>query len=131
MIAVHAAAAAARERTRVLDAFRIKDATAPERARSLAELGLASDDRTTAGLVQSGVIRGVDTRGRPTVLGDEFVHPRAFYLDETSAIADRDRGFGNLRRRKLLLVFAVGLAVLAAVAALILVLLARAGHYVG
>ena len=131
MIAVHAAAAAARERTRVLDAFRLNDATAPERARPLDELGLAADDRATADLVQSGVIRGVDARGRPTVLGDEFARPKAFYLDEASAIVDRDRGFGNPRRRKLLLLITLGLAVLAAVTALILVLLARAGHYVG
>ena len=131
MLAVHAAAAAARERTRVLDAFRINDATAPERARPLAELGLAADDRAMADLVQSGVIRGVDARGRPTVLGDQFARPSAFYLDEGSAIVDRNRGFGNPRRRKLVLAITIGVAVLAAVLALILVLMARAGHYVG
>jgi hypothetical protein len=87
MIAVHAAAAA-RERTRVLDAFRVHDATAPDRARP-------------------------------------FASPKAFYLDEASAIVDRNRGFGNPRRRKLLLLITIGLAVLAAVLAVILVLLAR------
>ena len=45
MVAIHAAtaaAAAAKARTQVLDTFRIQDATAPERARTLAEIRLAA-----------------------------------------------------------------------------------------
>jgi hypothetical protein len=130
MIALHAAAAA-RERTRVLDAFRIQGATAPERARPLAELELAANDRVMSDLVQAGVIRGVDARGNPTALGDEFALPKAFYLDEASSIADRDKAFGNPRQRKKLLMITISLAALAAAVALLLVLLARGGHYVG
>jgi hypothetical protein len=43
MIAVHAAHAAAQAQARVLDAFRVRNATAPERALPLAELGLSRD----------------------------------------------------------------------------------------
>lgn len=124
MIAVHAAAAAARERNRVLDAFRVQGATAPERARPLAELGLSADDRTIANLVQAGVIRGVDARGRLTVLGDDFARPRGFFLDENQAIADRDRGSISPRRRKVFVVVSIGLGALAALLGLVLL---RAG----
>jgi hypothetical protein len=126
MIALHAAATAARERTRVLDAFRIQAATAPERARPLAELELAANDRVLADLVQAGVVRGVDSRGRPTALGDEFALPKAFYLDEASAIAERNKASGNPRH-----MITIGLTALAAVVALLLVLLARGSHHVG
>ena len=75
--AVVAAAAAARRRRmqRVLDAFRIADATAPERARSLESLGL-SEAREVAELIESGIV----ARG-----GRDL-----WYLNEGAYIAHRD-----------------------------------------
>ena len=91
MIAVHAAHAAAQAQAKVLDAFRVRSATAPERALPLAELGLSSADRTLGAFVASGVVRAVDSRGRPAVIGHESVRPAGFYLDEGAYVAQRDR----------------------------------------
>ena len=91
MIAVQAAHAAAKAKTKVVDAFRIRGATAPERAVSLTELGLASDDRALGALITSGVVRAVDPRGRPVVIGYESSHIAGYYLDEVAYIAERDR----------------------------------------
>ena len=104
MIAINAAASAAKARTRVIDAFRLRGATAPERARPLAELGLASDDRALGAYIASGVIRGVDPRGRPAVIGYEHSRIEGYYLDEGAYMAERDRGGGGLRRSRVLLV---------------------------
>ena len=51
MVAIHAAttaAAAAKARTKVLDTFRTHDATAPTRARTLADIGLAGMTRSAS-----------------------------------------------------------------------------------
>ncbi|HVF40333.1 MAG TPA: hypothetical protein VM939_10560 [Gemmatimonadaceae bacterium] len=87
MIAVHAAVAA-KARETVLDAFRAQGATEAERARSLAELGVKPDDDALKELISSGIIRGVDARRRPTVIGDDLHRPTAFYLDEVARTAD-------------------------------------------
>ncbi len=67
MIAVQAATAAKKERARIIDAFRLQQATSPERARPLDELGIPMSDRSLATYIRAGVIRGVDTRGRLAV----------------------------------------------------------------
>jgi hypothetical protein len=105
IIAAHAAKAATTARTRILDAFRLRDATAPERALPLAELGLAVDDRYLAEYIRSGVIRGVDSRDRPAVIGYEHVRIGGYFLDERACIAERDRhaGAGTSRQRRIAL----------------------------
>lgn len=89
MIAIHAAAAAKR-RTNVLDAFRVHGATAPDRARPLSELGISSEEPALAEMMSTGVIRAVDGRGRPAVLGDPMSRVEGFYLDEATFVASRD-----------------------------------------
>ena len=92
-VAIHAAttaAAAEKAKTRVLDCFRSHDATAPDRAQSLVELGLADDDNAVRELLSVGVVRGVDSRGRLTVLGDSIDRVAAYYLDEVAFIAHRE-----------------------------------------
>jgi hypothetical protein len=90
MIAVQAAAAAARAKTQLLDTFRVAGATAPERALPLARLGVDGQQSTFGTLVQAGVIRAVDARGRPAVLGDTFDRIAGYYLDEAAYVAHRD-----------------------------------------
>jgi hypothetical protein len=90
MIAVNAAVAAENQRRRVLDAFRVHGATAPERALPLADLGLAHGDNAFAEFLKVGVIRGVDPRGRPAILGYEDSRIAGYYLDEPTYIAHRD-----------------------------------------
>ena len=111
LIAAHAAnAAAAKSRQKVLDAFRMQGATAPERARPLAELGVASDDKAFGKFVAAGVIRGVDSRGRPTVIGDAVNRTVAYYLDEPAFVAQRDRTTGSSQRRAVLIMLTVLIA---------------------
>jgi hypothetical protein len=113
MIAIHAAAAAAKARTEVLDAFRRNGATAPERARSLYDLGLASDNHALRGFFEAGVLRGVDSRGREVLVGQESVSGDRYYLDEAAFIAQRDGGsFSTGQRRLLLISLGVGLLVI-------------------
>lgn len=112
MVAVHAAQAAAKAREKVVDAFRLRGATAAERALPLNELGLASDDRVVGALVESGVVRGVDRRGRPAVIGYEESRVEGYYLDEAAVISARDRASGSSTR--------VAVIVLGIVAVLIL-----------
>jgi hypothetical protein len=73
-----AAASSARARQRVLDAFRVAGATAPDRARPLAELGLTLDP-TLEACVHAGVVR----RGK---------RDGELWLDESAYIARRDGG---------------------------------------
>ena len=100
--AVVAAAAAAKKKRRehILDVFRVAGATAPERARSLAEIGLAEsfelDELMRAGVICSGQQRST------------------WYLDEASFIALRDTRQGQAVRIVLVVVLAV-LAILAGV----------------
>lgn len=73
---VAAAAAARRRRTqRVLDAFRIAGATAPERAQSLESLGLSPTDELTE-LIDAGVLDRGDRE--------------LWYLNEGAYVAHRD-----------------------------------------
>ena len=129
MIAIHAAAAAARARTHALDAFRVRGATAPERARPLVDLGLTADDRALRGLLAEGVVRAVDARGRATVIGDDFARVAGYYLDEAAFVAQRDRGGsgGPERARTRARILAVLAAALAALGAGLLLSLGRGG----
>ena len=90
LIAVQAANAAKKERSRIIDAFRLQDATSPDRARPLDELGIPMSDRALATYIRAGVIRGVDTRGRPAVIGHEDARIGAYYLDESAYIEHRN-----------------------------------------
>ena len=96
MLAVHSAAATEAKK-KLVDAFRIRGATAPERALPLPELELTSDDRGLGDLISSGVIRGVDPRGRPTVIGYEearvaaYISMRAPTSSSGTAASDRKR----------------------------------------
>ncbi len=111
LIAANAAsAAAAKSRQNVLDAFRTHGATAPERARPLAELGIADGDKAFGAFVAAGVIRGVDSRGRDTVLGDAVSRTVAFYLDEPAYVAQRDRKMGGKQRKAELVALVIALA---------------------
>jgi hypothetical protein len=122
MIAIHAAAAAAKARSDVLDAFRLHGATAPDRARPLHDLGLALDDRALREFFASGVLRGVDARGRAVMAGEMSGAGDRFYLDEAAFIAQRDGSVGTIRSRQLLLIaFGVGLLLLGLVVFLLTV----------
>ena len=96
---VAAAAAARRQRLeRVLDGFRVAGATAPERGRSLANLGLAPSAEVEE-LMRAGVIVAGDQRS-------------TWYLNEGAYVAFRD---SRPRRQGLRVALAVALALLAAV----------------
>lgn len=125
MVAIHAAsaaAAAAKAQTKALDAFRTHDATSPARSRTLVDIGLSGDDRAIRELIGAGVIRGVDTRGRLTVLGDSIDRVAGYYLDEMAYIAHRDGTHGKRAQRALL---AVACVLLAALTAALLVFLTK------
>ena len=117
MIAVHAAmAAAAAEaaRAKIADAFRLKDATAPERAVPLDQLGVTVDEKVLGELIDSGVIRGVDSRGRLTVIGDDLRLPKAYYFDEVTFLASRDNKKQSAQVRSLLIGLAIAFGLLGA-----------------
>ncbi len=125
MVAIHAAVAAAQAKTRALDAFRVHDATAPDRARTLAEIGLAEQGNAVAELIEAGVIRGVDSRGRLTVFGDSVDRVAAYYLDEVAYIAHRDGKGRKTSRKEAGLIVLILLLAGVAVAALGLLLAAN------
>ena len=89
--AVVAAAAAARRRRlqRVLDSFRIGDATAPDRARPLASLGIADSAELTH-LIESGVVYAGPAQG-------------SWYLNEGAYVAHRDAKRVHIQRRMVIL----------------------------
>ncbi len=127
MVAIHAAttaAAAAKAKTEALDAFRLRGATAPERACRLPELGLAADNHALNELIQTGVIRGVDSRNRLTVLGDSVDRVAGYYLDEAAYIAHRD-GKNKTTRKESVWIAVILLLALAGVALLLFVMLSR------
>lgn len=104
--AVIAAAAAAHRRglERVLDGFRVGQATSFERARSLAQLGLGPNNWVDE-LKQDGVLKP----GR---------EPESWYLDESANVARRDgRSFRKFAVRRvaivMLVLFAIGTVILA------------------
>jgi hypothetical protein len=97
--AVVAAAAARRRRRRhIIDTFRLADATAPNRARSLAELGL-HDGRDLGSFVRDGVLL-------------PGAQPGELYLSESAYLAYRDRN--SPRARRVMLLVLIALAVLLA-----------------
>lgn len=114
MIAIHAAVAANAARAKIADAFRLKDATAPERAVPLDELGVAIDENVLGEFIESGVIRGVDSRGRLTVIGDELRSPKAYYFDEVTFLAARDNRKQGAQARSVLIALAIALGFLVA-----------------
>ncbi len=113
MIAIHAAAAAAKARADVLDAFRLNGATAPDRARALYDLGLQLDNHALREFFTSGVLRGVDARGRAVMAGEMSGAGDRFYLDEAAFIAVRDGAGGASKPQQ------VGLIALALVVMLV------------
>ena len=115
MVAIHVAAAATKARCKVMDSFRLAGATAAERARPIAELGVDPGDRYLAEFVAQGVIRGVDRRGRPVVIGDEYNAAESYWLDEAAVIANRE-GRANRESRKAAIVVLAILLVFAGVA---------------
>lgn len=88
---VVAAAAAARRRRlqRVLDSFRIADATAPDRARTLASLGM-TDSAELTHLIDSGVVVAGRAQG-------------TWFLNEGAYVAHRDAKRVHIRRRMVIL----------------------------
>ena len=107
MIAIHVAATATKARTKVIDACRLKGATAPERAQSLPALGLEPGDRYLAELVDQGVIRGVDRRGRAVVIGDEHNPSESYWLDEAAVIANRNGRESKSAKQAVFVVLAI------------------------
>lgn len=98
--AVVVAAAAHRQRLqRVLDAFRLGNATTPETARSLADLGVTSG-REVDELSRAGVLRAGRERG-------------SWYLDEAAYIDFRDAQGSRARRAILVAVLVVLVALVA------------------
>ena len=93
--AVVAAAAAAKRkrRERIVDGFRLTDATSPDRSRSLAEMGLAQDNELDE-LMRAGVICA--GRQRST-----------WYLNEAAFIALRDARSPQALRILLVVVLAL------------------------
>ena len=127
MVAIHAATAAAaaeKARTRVLDCFRTHDATAPDRARTFRDLGLADQDTAVGELISAGVVRGVDSRGRLTVIGDSVDRVAGYYLDEPAYIAHRDQK-ARTDSRKTALAFIAAMLVAAGVALVIATMATR------
>ena len=128
MVAIHAAtiaAAAAKARTKALDAFRVHDVTHPDRARTRAEIGLSGDDHAVRGLISAGVLRGVDTRGRLTVLGDSVDRVAGYYLDEPAYIAHRDGKGEKTSRKQVVLIVCILMLAAIGVAALGVLLASR------
>ena len=123
MIAIHAAAAAEKAKTQVLDAFRVHGATAPDRVCTLADLGLTDNEDAVAKLISAGVIRGVDSRGRLTVLGDSIDRVAGYYLDEPAFIALRDGAASSGARKQAVAIVCAFVAV--AVVAILAVMIAR------
>ena len=101
VVAIAAAQATAAER-RLIDTFRLADATAPDRARTPQELHVVPD-ATFGRLLAAGVLR---ERARGT-----------FYLDEAAVIARRDR---KPKRGPLVALLLVALVVLLAGLAMLL-----------
>ena len=97
-----AAAAHARRLQNILDSFRLAGATAPERARTLDQLGVGRD-RELEELIDANVIVAA-----PSGAG--------WYLSESAYVARRDSGTGRLRQR---LVFVAVLAVVGAILAVL------------
>ena len=114
MIAIHAAVAANAARAKIADAFRLKGATAPERAVPLDQLGVTIDEKVLGEFINSGVIRGVDARGRPTIIGDEVRPPKAYYFDEVTFLASRDGRKQSAQVRPLLIALAIALGLVGA-----------------
>ena len=100
--AVAAAAAAHRKRVQtILDAFRLADATAPDRARSLEQLGLERNDEVEE-FIEQQVVVSVPRGG-------------GWYLNESAYIAQRDAGNPQLRRVLLVVAAAIAAAIVALV----------------
>ena len=114
MIAIHAAAAANAAREKIADEFRVRGATAPERAIPLDQLGVTIDDNVLREFIDSGVLRGVDSRGRLTVIGDELRPPKAYYFDEVTFLARRDGKKQSAQVRSVLIALAIALGLLGA-----------------
>lgn len=89
-VVVAAAAAARRRRLQgVLDSFRIADATAPERARTLTSLGI-TDSAELTHLIESGVVNPGPAKG-------------SWYLNEGAYVAHRDARRVHIQRRMVIL----------------------------
>ena len=114
MIAVQAAVAANAAREKIADAFRVKGATAPERAVPLDKLGVTIDEKVFGEFIDCGVIRGVDSRGRLTVIGDYVRQPKAYYFDEATFLASRDNEKQSAQVRSVLIGLALALGLLGA-----------------
>jgi hypothetical protein len=102
--AVIAAAAAARRRRvqEVVDAFRVGDATSPDRARPIELLGVAQVSE-----VDDLIADGVLAAGR---------EPGTYYLNEAMYIAARER---RVPRRRMLVAMAILLAVVGGMLAIL------------
>lgn len=121
LIAASASAAAAKARQNVLDSFRLRGATAPDRARTLRELSLDRDMPALDALMKQGIVRGIDHRGRPAVHGEANGRYDGYFLDESAFVAHRDAGASGSQKQAvvLLVVFAALLLVGVALAILL------------
>ncbi len=93
------AAAAAKARQNILDSFRLRGATAPDRARTLRELGLDRDMTALDALMKQGIVRGIDHRGRPAVHGEANGRYDGYFLDESAFVAYRDGAAGLAQKQ--------------------------------
>jgi hypothetical protein len=112
------AAAAAKARQNILDSFRLRGATAPDRARTLRELGLDRDMPALDALMKQGIVRGIDHRGRPAVHGEANGRYDGYFLDESAVVAHRDGAASRSQKQAGIVVVTIAaflLAVLGAV----------------
>lgn len=121
LIAAQASAAAAKARQNVLDSFRLRGATAPERARTLRELGLDRDMSALDALLKQGVVRGIDNRGRPAEHSESRGRYDGYFLDESAFVAHRDSSHTSSQKQAVV-VLAIITALLVAVLGAMLVM---------
>jgi hypothetical protein len=109
MVAVLAAAAAQKARQEAVDAFRLAGATSSDRARSLADLGLADNSAVQGALRSSGIVRGVGARGQVLSAEEAEANAAAWYLDEAAILAERTAAAsrGNIAAKVAITVIAI------------------------
>ncbi len=111
--AATASAAAAKARQNILDSFRLRGATAPDRARTLRELGLDRDMPALDALMKQGIVRGIDHRGRPAVHGESLGRYDGYFLDESAFVAHRDGARGSSQKQATVVLIVIAGALLA------------------
>ncbi len=120
IVAVLAAAAAQKARQDAEDAFRLAGATSSDRARPLAELGLADNPAVHGALRSAGIVRGVGARGQVLSVEEAEARAAAWYLDEAAILAERTAATA-LGKRASSVAIAIGIALLLVLIGIVLI----------